>query len=97
MLWERRRRGGYDKMTAMINVYDEEEYDELEDDEYFDEYDDGPNLGPDELDQDLLDGSWEQAYYAGQERPRDWNSIVVGLSLLALAGMVIPLILVLIG
>lgn len=77
----------------MINVYDEDEFDdedeEFDDDEYLDD------LGPDETDQDLLDGTWEERYYAGQTGQRDWRAIFVGLSLLALAGMVVPLVLVL--
>ena len=50
-------------------------------------------LGPDERDRDLLDGSWEQKYYAGRIRTRDWRSIGVGIALLALLGMIVPLVL----
>jgi len=60
-----------------------------------DGYDDGPDLGPDEHDADLLDGTWEQKYYAGRVRTRDWNSIGAGLGLLVLLGLVVPLVLVL--
>ncbi len=56
--------------------------------------DDGGAPGPDERDMDLLDGSWEQRYYAGRVRSFDWNSAVVALGLLALAGLIIPLFLV---
>jgi hypothetical protein len=52
--------------------------------------DDGPDLGPDERDRDLLDGSWEQRYYAGQMRRRDWHGVYVGLTLLVLLGLLIP-------
>lgn len=52
-----------------------------------------PDLGPDERDLDLLDGSWEHDYYAGHIRTRDWRSIGVGIGLLALLGMTVPLIL----
>ncbi|MCK9520434.1 MAG: hypothetical protein M0R74_15635 [Dehalococcoidia bacterium] len=62
-----------------------------DDDGQFD--DDEPDLGPDERDADLLDGSWEQRYYAGQQRRFDWNTIFVGLALLALLGMIIPALL----
>lgn len=50
--------------------------------------------GPDERDLDLMDGSWEQQYYAGRLRSFDWNSALVGLALLALAGLIVPLVLV---
>jgi hypothetical protein len=56
--------------------------------------DDEPDLGPDERDADLLDGSWEQRYYSGQDRRFDWNTIYVGLALLALLGIIIPGLLV---
>jgi hypothetical protein len=54
---------------------------------------DGPNLGPDEHDRDLMDGSWEQRYYQGRTRKRDWTGIMTGLGLLVLLGMVLPAIL----
>jgi hypothetical protein len=50
-------------------------------------------LGPDERDRDLLDGSWEQRYRAGGVRRRDWHSIGIGLGLLALLGITVPLVL----
>jgi hypothetical protein len=50
--------------------------------------------GPDERDMDLMDGSWEQRYYSGQHRGRDWNSIGIGVALLLIIGMVLPGILV---
>ncbi len=56
--------------------------------------DDGPDLGPDERDLDLLDGTWEQRYYRGQTRQRDWTSINIGLSLVILMAIIIPAILV---
>lgn len=58
------------------------------------EEDDGPDLGPDERDLDLMDGSWEERYYRGQGRRRDWHGIYVGLTLLVLLGMLIPALLV---
>jgi hypothetical protein len=54
-----------------------------------------PDLGPDERDRDLLDGSWEQDYYAGRHRTRDWHSVYVGLALLVLLSLVVPALLVL--
>lgn len=55
---------------------------------------DEPNLGPDERDLDLIDGSWERRYYGGRVKHRDWTTIGVGLGLMALAGMVLPMLLV---
>jgi hypothetical protein len=49
--------------------------------------DEGENLGPDERDRDLMDGSWEDNYYAGRVRTRDWRAITVGLSILVLAAL----------
>ncbi|GBD23733.1 hypothetical protein HRbin29_01403 [bacterium HR29] len=57
--------------------------------------DDGDfDLGPDERDLDLMDGSWEQQYYSGQLRQRDWQAILLGLALLALLAMILPLVMV---
>lgn len=50
--------------------------------------------GPDDRDADLLDGSWEARYYAGQVRSRDWRAIGIGLSLLLLGAIVLPLVVV---
>lgn len=52
------------------------------------------NLGPDERDMDLLDGSWEDSYYRGERRGRDWNSIGIAIALLVLMGLLLPGILV---
>ncbi len=54
----------------------------------------GPDLGPDERDMDLLDGTWEQRYYAGHERTRDWNTIGVAIALIVLASLIVPMFLV---
>lgn len=59
-----------------------------------DAWDDGPDLGPDDRDMDLMDGSWEERYYQGRIRTRDWQSVGVGLSLLVLLGLLIPAIMV---
>lgn len=48
------------------------------------EYHDEPDLGPDERDADLMDGSWEQRYYAGRVQTRDWRSITAVVSILIL-------------
>ncbi len=53
------------------------------------------DLGPDERDLDLLDGTWEEQYYSGRLPRRDWTSIWVGLGLLALVSLILPLVLVL--
>jgi hypothetical protein len=60
----------------------------LDDDE--DASGDGSTLGPDERDLDLMDGTWEQDYYAGRQKTRDWNAILVGVSLLILIAILIP-------
>ena len=60
-----------------------------------DDFDDGPDLGPDERDRDLMDGSWEENYYAGRVRGRDWRSVGIGIGLLVVIGLVLPGILVL--
>lgn len=54
-----------------------------------DDYEDQEDLGPDERDRDLLDGTWEEDYYAGRVRTRDWRSITIAISLLVLAAMVL--------
>lgn len=46
--------------------------------------------GPDERDMDLMDGSWEQRYYSGQRRSRDWSSIGIGVALLVIIGLILP-------
>jgi len=56
---------------------------------------DGPDLGPDERDRDLMDGTWEERHYAGQHRQRDWHAIYLGVSLLVLLGLIIPSLMVL--
>jgi hypothetical protein len=53
---------------------------------------DGPDLGPDDRDRDLMDGSWEERYYSGARRHRDWRSIGVGLAVLVLLAMMLPVI-----
>jgi len=63
------------------------------DDEYYE--DDGPDLGPDERDRDLMDGSWEQEYYSGRMKSRDWNAITAGIALLVVIALVVPMFLVL--
>jgi hypothetical protein len=80
-----------------------DDWDDLfeDDDEEEDEDDDGPillgvvpqdegrDLGPDEHDLDLLDGSWEAEYYSGRHRTRNWNAIMLGLALLVVLGLLI--------
>lgn len=50
-----------------------------------------PDLGPDERDRDLLDGTWEEDYYAGRVHTRDWRSITIAISLLIVIAMVASL------
>jgi hypothetical protein len=66
-----------------------------DDDGFFAEEDDQErDLGPDERDLDLLDGSWEEQYYSGRMKTRDWNGILVGVALLVLLALVLPMFLV---
>jgi len=74
--------------------------DELDDEENDDDdvisldFDDGPDLGPDERDRDLMDGTWEQEHYSGQRKSRDWNAIGLGIALLVIIAMLLPMVLV---
>ena len=52
---------------------------------------DGPNLGPDDRDADLMDGSWEERAPRVQ---RDWHAVQLGIALLVLLSLVLPGILV---
>jgi hypothetical protein len=63
--------------------------------EAYDEERDEPDLGPDERDMDLLDGTWEEDFYAGRVRTRDWRGITIGISLLVIAAMVLSVFAVL--
>lgn len=72
--------------------YNDEDYDEWVDED--DDFDDGGVVGPDERDRDLLDGTWEQRYYSGQERSRDWGTIAIAISLVVLASLILPSLLV---
>jgi hypothetical protein len=79
--------------------------DAFEDDEVLEEAepvagflpDEESDLGPDERDADLMDGSWEQGYYAGRNQPRDWKNVYIGLALLLVIAMIVPGILVVSG
>lgn len=75
---------------------DEFEEDDQEDEDVIslDLEDDGPDLGPDERDRDLMDGTWEQKRYSGQRKSRDWNTIGLGIALLIITAMVLPMLLV---
>ena len=46
------------------------------------EENDEPDLGPDERDLDLMDGSWEREYYSGRMKTRNWNAIGAGIGIL---------------
>ena len=64
-------------------------------DEGAEDWPDEKDLGPDERDRDLMDGTWEHDYYAGRVRTRDWNAITVGVALIVLVALVVPMFLVL--
>lgn len=51
------------------------------------------DLGPDERDMDLMDGSWEADYYAGRRKTRDWNTIGAAIAIVVLAALLIPMLL----
>ncbi len=51
-----------------------------------------PDLGPDERDRDLLDGTWEQQYYGGRQRSRDWSGVYTAFALLLVLALIVPLI-----
>ena len=57
--------------------------------------DDAP--GPDDRDLDLLDGTWEEKYYAGRAGGRDWNTIALAIALLLVIALVLPGVLVVIN
>ncbi len=62
-----------------------------------DDDEDGPDLGPDERDLDLMDGSWEQEYYSGRLKTRNWNAIGAGVAIVVLAAILVPIFLGLAG
>ena len=64
----------------------------LDDDE--EDWPEEKDLGPDERDRDLMDGTWEQEYYAGRIKTRDWNTITIGVALVLLIAIVVPMLLV---
>lgn len=69
------------------------------DDRYADEEEDDYeepelNLGPDERDMDLLDGTYEARYYSGH-RQRDWSLVQVGVGLILLVAIIGPGLMVL--
>ena len=63
------------------------------DEDDFDEAQEGIDLGPDERDLDLMDGSWEEKYYSGRMKTRNWNAIGAGIAVLVVASLVVPMIL----
>ena len=83
--------------ASMVRVPGPDDYEIYEDDEDDEFVEDEPELGPDERDADLLDGSWEEAYYAGRVRRRDWNSIAAAIGILFLLGLLLPTLLVLLN
>jgi hypothetical protein len=71
----------------------DDDFDEVEDVISLDR-DDGPDLGPDERDMDLMDGSWEAERYGGRAKSRDWNAIIAGVALVVIVAMLLPMLLV---
>lgn len=55
------------------------------------------NLGPDERDMDLIDGTWEGEYYSGRKKRRDWRSVGLAIGLLIVIAMLLPGILAVTG
>ncbi len=74
----------------------DDEFDEEEDVISLDLADDSdePDLGPDERDSDLMDGTWEAEHYGGRRKSRDWNAIVAGIALFVIIAMLLPMLLV---
>lgn len=58
------------------------------------DYPEAKDLGPDERDRDLMDGTWEAEYYSGRRRTRDWNAIGAAIAIVVLAALVVPMLLV---
>jgi hypothetical protein len=75
-----------------VHVRDDEEDDELDE---FAEEEELVNLGPDERDRDLMDGTWEAEHYSGRQKTRDWNTISAGVALIVLMALIVPMFLVL--
>jgi hypothetical protein len=75
-----------------VHVRDDEEDDELDE---FAEADEQVNLGPDERDRDLMDGTWEAEHYSGRQKTRDWNTITAGVAVIVLMALIVPMFLVL--
>lgn len=73
-----------------LGIDDEELVDDIFDDEDY-----AP--GPDERDRDLIDGTWEQRYYSGQHRERNWGAIGLAMGIVLVMAMVLPGLLVLFG
>jgi len=42
---------------------------------------------------DLMDGTWEERYYAGSAGRRDWSGVYAAIALLFVLALVVPLIL----
>ena len=75
----------------------------------FEDEDDGPislgapgepeegNLGPDEHDMDLMDGTWEEKYYSGRVRSFNWRAVTASLGVLVLIALLVPALLTVFG
>jgi hypothetical protein len=71
----------------------------LDDEEFVeDDYEDEEFApGPDERDRDLIDGTWEERYYSGQHRQRNWGAIGLAMGIILVIALVLPGILVFVG
>ena len=78
-----------------MRVRDAEEEEDWTDEPFAETSGDEPDLGPDERDSDLLDGSWEMRYYAGRVTQRDWTNVYIGIGILIVVSLVLPAVLVL--
>lgn len=76
-----------------VRYDDEDARQDGDPDEAEEAYEDDADLGPDERDADLMDGRWEDRYYSGQVRKRDWNSIYLAVGLVVVMAMLLPMIL----
>lgn len=79
-----------------VRVRDAEDDDWVEDEgPVFYDDEPGPDLGPDERDMDLIDGTWEERYYTGRVHQRDWSNVFLAIGLLVVLSLVLPAFMVL--
>ncbi|MGK2964431.1 MAG: hypothetical protein ACSLFM_02365, partial [Tepidiformaceae bacterium] len=71
-----------------MRVRDEEDEDDWQEPPVEEDWE-APDLGPDERDRDLLDGSWEMKYYSGQVNRRDWSNVYLGIGILVVLSILL--------